>query len=168
MCISAGPQCTLPVIDDADVGCIEPFAKCTSWRYHAVRTVAHAVTRFVLVGLLVKVLLGLALAATAYLFPTFEPPSLGVVSTIVAVSIALAWYGKVVNRPMLRSEILRFAAGMAVADLGFSAVWVLAMLWETGQPLTWQGLGIVFGLSGPTVANEIPLVMAFGALVGTV
>ena len=112
-----------------------------------------SVTRYVLVVLAVKTLIGVSFGAFSYL-TEYDMPNLSSPVNIVAVGLGLLWYSKVVNEPMAISEILWFASGVALVDLALSFLWLILLTWMSGQPLTLNGAELaVFGKAG-TLTNR--------------
>ena len=119
--------------------------------------------RFVLAFLAVKVVA----MAGSMLYSLATDATISVpatVVTIVAASIAMAWYAKAENRPMSPSEIFRFSAGNTLCDVGLSVVWGIWTLWIFGLPFSWEGLGALLGLN----AHDAQNVFAAGLVMGGV
>lgn len=83
---------------------------------------------------------------------------------VLAVGIAVYWFTKIYKRKMNRTEILRFSVGNVLADLVFSVIWTIGMLWLLGVPFNWEGLSTVFGGDGSAEAAKVGVLV--GLLVG--
>ena len=107
-----------------------------------------SVTRFVLAGLIVKVLLMVGVGVYVA-YAEVEPIDFSTPANILAIGAGMLWYCKAVNRPMQKGEILRFALGSIIADLALSVCWFLFVTWLSDQPLSLQGVdAAVFDGSG--------------------
>ena len=101
--------------------------------------ISISVTKYVLAGVLVKLLIGAGYAV--YIYQTGNKlGNLSSPTNITAVCAGLIWYCRSINRPMLKNEILWFALGTVVADLTLSSLWLIALTLLSCQPLTFEGV----------------------------
>ena len=88
-----------------------------------------------------------------------DPPISSTVIVIVALALAIGWFAKAVNRPMIGSERLWFAIGNTSVDLVLTLAWGLAMFWQTEASFSWEGLSQVLGGGGDPVAAKVGLLI---------
>ena len=127
-----------------------------------------SVTKFVLAGLIVKVLLMVGVVVYVA-YAEVEPIDFSTPANILAIGAGMLWYCKAVNRPMQKGEILRFALGTIIADLALSVSWFLLVTWLSDQPLSLQGVdAAVFDGSGILLSQddliELLIVTSFALL----
>lgn len=122
--------------------------------------------RFVVVFIVVKIALSGAWWAYVY-FVENRPPISSTVSSIAillaAIVAAVLWFAKTNNRPMLRTEIIRFSLGNFLADLALSFAWVVGMIWLMGAPASWEGVSMVIGGDGDPNLAKFALVVGLTA-----
>lgn len=99
-----------------------------------------SVTRFVLAGIAVKMLLMAAMAGYTFYNPEADLGNVSTPANILAIGVGLYWYSKSVNRPMTVNEIWRFAFGTVFADLIMSLAWAALVTGVSNQPLTIEGI----------------------------
>ncbi|QLC21034.1 hypothetical protein HFP51_01830 [Parasphingopyxis sp. CP4] len=130
---------------------------------HSVEPVS--MLRFVLVYLVVKLVAAGGL--TLYFLTTgteLFTSTIGI--TIAAVGLAMWWYVKAVNRPMLGSEILKFSLGTALTDVLLSVLWGIGSIWLLDLTFTWEGVGAVLG-EGLDV-DTTKLLVVSGLVIGSI
>jgi hypothetical protein len=99
---------------------------------------------FVAVFFVVKIITALGISLYAYVTES-EPPVIATPVTIAAIGLALVRFSKVVNRPMTGKETFAFATGNTLADICLSAAWLLAMMWLSSIPMSWESVAIILG-----------------------
>lgn len=121
--------------------------------------------RYVFAFFGIKLLMGIALAGASYYVEDI-PTSLSTVATIIAASGAIWWFMSRENRRLTTPEIWVFGVGAAVADVVFSLLWLVGMMVILEQPLSWEGIAVVFG--GQLDPSEMGGVLVGSFLIGSV
>ncbi|WP_150125030.1 hypothetical protein [Tsuneonella mangrovi] len=93
-----------------------------------------------------------------------EPPITSTPIMIIAIGLALLWYGKAVNRPMTGLEISKFSIGNMVADLINGVAWMIAMILVLDVPFSWEGVSIALG--GEVSGHSAKIAVLIGLIVG--
>lgn len=111
---------------------------------------AVSMLKYVVAGGLVKAILAATAPFVADQFHwELTGTNLSTPVLVVAVGISVSWFARTLNRPMLRAEILRFAAGTALTDILLSGLWLVSMLLLAGAPFSLKGIdAAVFDGSG--------------------
>ncbi len=91
----------------------------------------------------------------------YEVGNVSTFVTLASALVGLAWYSHKINRPMLKSELLRFAFGITITDILLSVTLIVTLILWQEEALSLQNVGLMLGFDEAGFATSDLVVIGF-------